>query len=209
MKPSGAFIASCLVLLLAGPLAADGPIPVAAPTLSQRAILIDKAKRTVSVAAHLTSRRETNHCFFGWAGGTNGSRGGAGWFLIETEATPEELHRALTAIGKQPGDNLTGRNQTECVKGDPLVVTVKWQGAPRESFRLEELLSGNSPIEVRFGGNLKAALRENTGCLICLTSCHVAITSNAAVPLSKMSQTRFTFSKAAPPEGTPVRLIFR
>jgi hypothetical protein len=206
-----------VVLILASSLATNGAQPASlslgqaslvAKQLPRQAISIDKARRTLTLAGHLTSRRETNHCFLGFAGGTNGSRGGAGWFLIETEATPAEFHRALVDIGKRPGDNLTEKNQTECVKGDPLEVTLWWKGAPRE-YRLGEVVKASVPIQVRFGGNLSASERYGTGCLLCLTGCYIATTSNAALPLADMGKASFSFTSLAPPEGTPVRLTFR
>ncbi len=42
--------------------------------------------------------------------------------------------------------------------------------------------SSGKGFRIRFGGNRQRAVEEQTGCLTCLESCPIGITSNAAYP---------------------------
>jgi len=105
--------------------------------------------------------------------------------LFRAYVSPREFHDALLAIGMRPGDNLTSLSKGKYVAGDPLDVTVTWPGLNKE-FPLKEILtdSGGKGFQIRFGGNRTASAAENSGCLTCLESCWVGITSNAAYPVT-------------------------
>ena len=65
---------------------------------------------------------------------------------------------------------------------------------------------------VRFGGNFEAAKSNRTGCILCLDSCAMAITSDAAyeagaVEIKKIG--RYGREDVLPADGTRVSVIFR
>jgi ferredoxin len=100
------------------------------------------------------------------------------------------------------------------VQGDLLEVTVAWEGAPKE-YALDEVItdSNKKPFQIRFGGNLKNALQFKTGCLLCLDSCPVGITSNANYTMGaveKRSEVIFKGNdKILPPDGSLVVINVR
>lgn len=93
------------------------------------------------------------------------------------------FHDALVAVGCRPGNNLTEEKTGEYVAGDELIVYATWPGLGH-SVPLGEVLSDTSGkgFRFRFGGNRAAADKERTGCITCLESCWVGITSNGAYP---------------------------
>ena len=97
--------------------------------------------------------------------------------------TPREFHDALLEIGARPGNNLTLRSSGETVQGEDLTVTVVIPGQ-NQILGLNDILEDSSGkgFRIRFGGNRQRAMEEQTGCLTCLESCPIGITSNAAYP---------------------------
>ncbi|HIJ59287.1 MAG TPA: hypothetical protein HPP56_01540 [Nitrospirae bacterium] len=92
------------------------------------------------------------------------------------------FHDALTGIGAKPGNNLTEDNIGVSVKGDLLNVTAYWEAS--RPYHLKEILEDTSGrgFKIRFGGNREMALKEKTGCIMCLESCWIGITSNDIYP---------------------------
>jgi len=180
-----------------------------APVQHKGGLVIDEEKKTVRVKGWITTLKQSNHCGIGWAGGSNGSAWGQTKFLIETEIQPDEVFAALSTIGKKSGNNLSWWNRDTAVEGDPVSIKLFWPGLDR-LYDLSELVrdSNGSPLELRFGGNLQAAVKRKTGCIACLTSCYVAIVSNAKLVLSERKDHRFHITPLAPPPGTEVELIF-
>jgi hypothetical protein len=97
--------------------------------------------------------------------------------------SPQEFHQALIRIDARPGNNLTMDQQGAVVQGDELLVSALWPGH-KHPIPLKDLISDQAGLgfRVRFGGNLERAIQEKTGCITCLESCPVGITSNAAYP---------------------------
>ena len=128
-------------------------------------------------------------------------------------ADPKAFYDALIKAGFKPGDNMTMDNMEKTfVKGDLLDVSVSWKGG-RRVYRLDELIrdSNGRPLAVRFGGNLALAVKKNTGCLLCLDSCPVGITSNSSYTygaIDNRKEVRFTGTEALPVDGTPVVITF-
>ena len=123
---------------------------------------------------------------------------------------PKTFHDSLIKLGFKPGTNMTMENkETTHVEGDLLEVTVTWKGAKKE-YGLDQVIkdSNGKPILVHFGGNLSNAIQYNTGCLICLDSCPVGITSNASYTygaVEKRNEVAFTgIKEVLPPDGTQV-----
>lgn len=128
---------------------------------------------------------------------------------------PKAFHKALSDIGARSGDNMTLDNKEKTkVQGDAFDVTVTWTGAEKD-YSFDEVIkdSNNTPLDIRFGGNLKTALDKATGCLICLDSCPVGITSNAAYTygaVEKRNEVGFTGNKdILPTDGTLVAITLK
>jgi ferredoxin len=141
-------------------------------------ITYDKTAKTVSFLAEVNGKylyQPTRH-FAVFEGGSNGDKA-----ILRAFARPESFYKALMAIGSVPGNNMTLKNkEVTHVKGSPFAVSVTWQGA-KKSYSIDQAVidSNKKPILMRFGGNLAAARRIKTGCLLCLDSCPVGIVSNA------------------------------
>jgi ferredoxin len=78
----------------------------------------------------------------------------------------------------------------------------------------EAIRDGNGkPLTIRFGGNLATALEMKTGCLMCLDSCPVGITSNATYTygaIETRKEAALTGNKdVLPPDGTLVVVTFK
>lgn len=128
-----------------------------------------------------------------------------------------EFHDALLKIGAKAGNTLSKDSIGKYVEGTTLDVKAVWEGLKKEAS-LEEIFedTGGKGFQIKFGGNRKAAAEQNTGCITCLESCWVAITSNAKYPQTS-SFKRFISPNARfrgkvnmlPGDGTPVILIYR
>ncbi len=103
--------------------------------------------------------------------------------LFKSYASHEKFHAALVEIGAMPGDNLQiDKTDGKFVDGEALKVTASW--GDKQNIPLSKVIKdpNGKDFDVRFGGNLKAAKDNNTGCITCLESCPIAITSNAVYP---------------------------
>ncbi len=107
----------------------------------------------------------------------------AGKSIFSAYSAPLDFHDALVKIGARPGNNLSVHRNGQYVGGDRLAVSVTWPGLNRQ-LTLREVIfdSTGHGFDIRFGGNRGAALEAQTGCILCLESCPIAITSNAAYP---------------------------
>lgn len=135
--------------------------------------------------------------------------------VFRSYASPKDFYAGLVQIGLTAGENMTVENkETTFVKGDKLDVTVTWAGAKR-AYRLDEVIkdSNGKPIVIRFGGNSKNATEKNTGCLICLDSCPIGITSNESYTygaVEKRGEVKFTgIQSVLPPDGTMVEITVK
>jgi len=137
--------------------------------------------------------------------------------LFRAYVSPLEFYDALLAIGMKPGDNLTENSKGKYVEGDHLEVAVTWPGLNKE-VPLKDILtdSGGKGFAIRFGGNKGASAAEQSGCITCLESCWVGITSNAVYPVASTlgrffnPNSHFSISGKVLPlaEGHPVILIY-
>lgn len=138
--------------------------------------------------------------------------------LFRAYVSPLEFYDALLAIGMKPGDNLTENSKGKYVEGDHLEVAVTWPGLNKE-VPLKDILtdSGGKGFEIRFGGNKGASAAEQSGCITCLESCWVGITSNAAYPVAGTLKryfspsSQFSINRNVFPStgGDPAILIYR
>jgi hypothetical protein len=170
-------------------------------------IAVDRKERSVSILAQVNGKyfyQTTRHGVV-YAGGSNGSKS-----VFRSFAHEQDFYNALMKLGLKAGNNMTKENAAQTfVQGDPLEVTVTWNGAGRE-YRLDEVItdSNKKPFQIRFGGNQKSALQYKTGCLLCLDSCPVGITSNANYTtgaVEKRNEVIFKGNdKVLPPDGSLV-----
>ncbi|HPI92865.1 MAG TPA: YdjY domain-containing protein [Deltaproteobacteria bacterium] len=146
-----------------------------------RPLAEDLPGRTVMMYAELSLEhltRTTAHWGIGCGRGACADK-----FILVSPAEPIDLHDALVRVGGRPGNNLTMESYGDVVAGDPLAVSVLWHGLEKPLGLKDVFHDGaGGGFMMRFGGNREAALRHNTGCLTCLESCPVGITSNAAYP---------------------------
>ncbi|MCX8026522.1 MAG: YdjY domain-containing protein [Thermodesulfovibrionales bacterium] len=123
-----------------------------------------------------------------------------------------DFHDALISIGAKAGNNLTEDKTGISVAGDILEISMFWQGGRHYPIKDVFQDSSGKGFEIRFGGNKESAMKEKTGCITCLESCWIAITSNARYPnISNLKRTlspnsRFKGNDAILPkiDGHPV-----
>lgn len=173
---------------------------------------VNKEDGTVTFLAQVNGKyfyEPTRHAAV-FADGANGEKA-----VFRGFANHEDFYNALVEIGAVAGENMTLDNMTTThVEGDKLDVTVNWTGAEKVVTIDEAITDSNgTPIDVRFGGNLKTALEKNTGCLICLDSCPVGITSNAVYTYGSVEKTKeveFMGNKdVLPADGTYVAVTMK
>ena len=146
--------------------------------------------------------------------GSNGEKS-----VLRGLSDEKEFHAALISLGAVPGDNVkladmkAGPNDGKSVEGTKLNVFVKWDGSNGE-IPFNDIIKATNPrpMDVRFGGNLEAAKKANTGCILCLDSCAVGITSNSSYPTGTTQNKVSEFygnKDVLPADGTRVSVIFR
>lgn len=210
-----------LVTLLSGCSANDTaktPTTIPAPstassstTLSQsNPIVIDKVAKTVKIYTEVNGKyfvEPTRHGIV-FKDGSNGTKS-----VLKAWGNQNDFYNALIDIGAKPGNNLKLDSVGVAVQGDPLDVSLTWAGASKEiPFGDVILDSTNKPFDVRFGGNQENAKSKNTGCILCLDSCPVGITSNAAHPTKDFDNKIAEFKArkdVLPADGTSVIATFK
>jgi hypothetical protein len=192
--------------LLAAPLAFSREIP----TL-ENPLKVDMKERSVSILAEVNGKHpEPTHHGVVFKGGKLAHKA-----ILTGFVDPKTFHESLVSVGFKPGNNMTLDNMEKTfVEGESLEVSLTWKGA-KKTYRLDEVLkdSNGKPLAMRFGGNLATALKKKTGCLVCLDSCPVGITSNSAYTygaIDKRKEVAFTVNKnLLPPDGTLVVITFK
>lgn len=177
---------------------------------------IDKEKREITMPAEVNGKyfeEPTRHGVV-FAPGSNGEKS-----VLRGLSDEKEFYQALIDLGAKPGDNVTldamkaGPSDGVAVEGDKINVFVKWDGSNGEvPFGDIIVASDQRPTDIRFGGNIENAKKANTGCVLCLDSCAVGITSNASYPTGTTQNNVATFrgnKDILPPDGTRVDVIFR
>lgn len=175
-------------------------------------VKVDREAGTVTILAQVNGKyfyQATRHAAV-FGGGSNGEKA-----VFRGLAQPESLYDALMEIGAKPGNNMTLDNkETTHVQGDQFEVTVSWEGTDK-NYKLDQVIkdSNGSPIVIKFGGNITNAKEIKTGCLICLDSCPVGITSNATYSygaVEKRNEVGFTGNKdILPDDGSLVAITYR
>lgn len=139
-------------------------------------------------------------------GGSNGEKS-----ILRGLSDEKEFHDALLEIDAQPGNNLDMESKAGSqVDGEKLDVFVTWEGQEEIPFNDIVKTSEVKPMDIRFGGNLVRAEKANTGCILCLDSCPVGITSNHTYGTGSSEKVDFFGNKEIlPKDGTPVTVVFR
>lgn len=177
----------CSLLVVAGcsgtpaqqpaPAAPAAPAEGAAGLTKDNPLKVDKAAGTVTFLAQVNGKyflEPTRHGAV-FAEGGNGEKA-----IFRAFAHHEDFYNALIEIGAEAGNNVTLDNMaTTKVEGDSFDITVTDASGKTVPFDEAIVESNGTPVDIRFGGNLKNAQEKKTGCLICLDSCPVGITSNA------------------------------
>lgn len=159
---------------------ASGSSPASFPT-PQKPLLIDKKERQVLLYTEINLKylTETNpHWGIVSRQGKLDDKA-----IFKADTSPSDFYDALVGIGAHPGNNLKLASRGERVKGDRLVISATWPGLNKE-LSIHSIISDSAGrgFDIRFGGNRKTAVEASTGCLLCLESCPISITSNAAYP---------------------------
>lgn len=170
-------------------------------TLGNQPLVVQngEVKIQATVNGNMLNSTQLYHAIV-YKGGSN-----ANMALFQAEATPESVYNALVSLGATPGNNVQ-LNSTAgtIVSGTSVDVYVTWNGAPKQ-YSLSELLT-NCTTDFKFGGNLATNTQLGTGCIVCLDSCAVGITSNAAYGWG--SGDLFAVNTSLiPPAGTEVTII--
>jgi len=157
----------------------------------QKPLLIDTKERQVLLYTEISLKNlsETNSHW----GIVSASGKLADKAIFKAYASPSDFYDALVGIGARPGNNLNLRSRGDKVAGDRLVVSATWPGLGKE-LPLSAIVSDATGrgFDIRFGGNRERAVKEKTGCILCLESCPISITSNAAYPTSGPAKRLFS-----------------
>jgi hypothetical protein len=170
-------------------------------TLSNQDLVVQNGE--IHLKATINGKFFTNTTFHAvaYAQGKNGEMA-----IFKTAVTPKQFYDALISLGATPGNNvqLTSDNTT-VVQGSSVNVYVTWEGASKR-YTLAEVINGAN-VDIKFGGNLENSNNLATGCITCLGSCPVGITSNAAYAYTMPA--KFTAnSSILPAAGSEVTIIY-
>ena len=134
--------------------------------------------------------------------------------IFSSYVSPTDFYNALVEVGAEAGNNMTADNaSTTKSEGSKLEVTLAWAGQ-EGSVGIDDVVkdSNGKAIDMRFSGNIDPSKEYNTGCISCLDSCFVGITSNGEYPLGAIEETKeVSFSvdaDKAPEDGTPVAITY-
>lgn len=134
--------------------------------------------------------------------------------IFSSFVAPTDFYNALEEVGAEAGNNMNADNAaTTTSEGSKLEVTLAWKGM-EDGIGVDEVIkdSNGKAIDMRFSGNIDSSKEFNTGCISCLDSCFVGITSNGAYPLGAIEETKevsFSIDKdKAPEDATPVAITY-
>jgi hypothetical protein len=193
------------------------PLPTPSPKTDEatpnkkKSMVVDEKAKEIRLFAIVNGKylhQPTRHGVV-FAEGKNGNKS-----VFKAYTNQNDFHDALIKAGAKPGNNLTMKTATgKYVEGDVLDVFIIWDGADKE-YRLDEVIqdSGGNGFQINFGGNATEARQKFTGCILCLDSCPVGITSNARYPHGAFASREVKFKgdkDILPPDGTSVTIVFR
>ncbi|HYF84634.1 MAG TPA: YdjY domain-containing protein [Clostridia bacterium] len=200
-------ISLCILLVLA--LVAGCTGKPAAPASSE-AMVVDKDKKEVSLLTTVNGKYFTEATRHGvvFKDGSNGEKS-----VLRAIGSEKDFNDALASIGAKGANNvkLDDKGKGVKIEGTKLNVFVTWEGLGKEIPFNDIIISSDPrPMDIRFGGNIENAKSKNTGCILCLDSCPVGITSNSSYAFGESDTVKFTSNKdVLPKDGTTVTVIFR
>lgn len=134
--------------------------------------------------------------------------------IFSSYVSPEDFYNALEEIGAEAGNNMNADNAaTTTSEGTQLDLTLAWAGQ-EGTVGIDDVVkdSNGKALDIRFSGNIDNSKEFNTGCITCLDSCFVGITSNGEYPLGAIEESKTVeFSvdaDKAPEDGTPVAITY-
>ncbi len=134
--------------------------------------------------------------------------------IFSSYVSPTDFYNALVEVGAEAGNNMNADNaSTTKSEGSKLELTLCWAGH-EGSVGIDDVVkdSNGKSLDIRFSGNIDNSKEFNTGCITCLDSCFVGITSNGEYPLGAIEETKeVSFSvdaDKAPEDGTPVAITY-
>lgn len=176
-------------------------------------IKTDTAKKTVTIYAKVNGKYFTEVTRHGvvFKDGSNGEKS-----VFKGLCSEKDFYGALVSLGLEPGDNLEVDSPVgSTIEGPKLDVTVTWDGQKDPVPFSKCIKTGDGSeykTDIRFGGNIKKAYKLNTGCILCLDSCPVGITSNAAYGWGTVEKAKtqkfYGNSKVLPEDGTICKITF-
>lgn len=134
--------------------------------------------------------------------------------IFSSYVSPEDFYNALEEIGAEAGNNMNADNAaTTTSEGSQLDLTLAWAGQ-EGTVGIDDVVkdSNGKALDIRFSGNIDNSKEFNTGCITCLDSCFVGITSNGEYPLGAIEESKTVeFSvdaDKAPEDGTAVAITY-
>lgn len=177
--------------------------------LQTEASLVNESEKEVTITTTVNGKYFTEPTRHGVVA-ENGSNGEKS--ILKSTANEIDFYNALLEIGAVPGNNLTMDDMTKGVKveGTPLDVSVTWEGLDKWIPFSDIVKSSETrPMEILYGGNLENAKDKKTGCILCLDSCAVGITSNSSYETGASSSIQFYGDDSVlPSDGTKVIVKF-
>lgn len=137
--------------------------------------------------------------------------------ILRAYANQLDFHDALVKIDAKPGNTLSKDTVGQHVQGDTLDVKATWSGLGKE-LSINDIFvdEKGKPFTIKFGGNRKASEEQKTGCITCLESCWISISSNTNYPqtgsIKRFLNPNSRFKGNAnvlPGDGKPVILIYK
>ena len=134
--------------------------------------------------------------------------------IFSSYVSPEDFYKALEEVGAEAGNNMNADNAaTTKSEGSKLELTLAWAGQ-EGTVGIDDVVkdSNGKALDIRFSGNIDNSKEFNTGCITCLDSCFVGITSNGEYPLGAIEESKTVeFSvdaDKAPEDGTAVAITY-
>ena len=183
----------------------------------EKGIYIDEENNTVKVYATVNGKylSEPTRHGLNWVEGNYGDEA-----VFKSYSNPLSFYEALETIGGEPAtakgeDSDDGFEETEegkVIQGDPVNVTISWEGAEKE-YDVNEVMVDSTGREIayRYGGNYDNAKENMTGCFMCFDSCPVGVISNSAHHVGTFDDGEAEFHgnpDILPEDGEPVVVTY-
>jgi len=176
---------------------------------SDPSIVFNRDKKEVSIIAEVNGKYFTEPTRHGvvYRAGSNGEKA-----VLRALGDEKVFYETMVLVGFVPSNKLAIADMSKGVnvEGEALDVFVSWDGQEEIPFANIIRASEERPMDVRFGGNIANANTANTGCVLCLDSCAVGITSNSSYETGASNRINFYGrSDVLPADGTRVKVTFR